>query len=160
MACDSQGNKYVLDVAKVLGSNLTKVAAVLNPQSQWVVNFNLDSAGREGLRQSDHADVPEVLQHGDGNETSVLDQFAIVLDGKVVSAPHVNQPIPNGSGQITGPAPQLHAWPGDVADQRAQVRRRAAGLPTAVDQLGLAAARRLASSPRDSSPRRSACCWW
>jgi preprotein translocase subunit SecD len=26
-----------------------------------------------------------------------------VLDGKVVSAPVVNQPIPNGSGQITGP---------------------------------------------------------
>ncbi len=35
--------------------------------------------------------------------TSVLDQFAIVLDGKVISAPQVTSPITTGSGEITGP---------------------------------------------------------
>src|SRR6185437_11522688 len=36
------------------------------------------------------------------SQTSVLDQFAIVLDGRVVSAPTIQQPITGGSGQITG----------------------------------------------------------
>jgi preprotein translocase subunit SecD len=38
-----------------------------------------------------------------GTATSPLDQFAIVLDGKVVSAPQVTSPITQGSGEITGP---------------------------------------------------------
>ncbi len=33
----------------------------------------------------------------------MLDQFAIVLDGKVISAPQVTSPITTGSGEITGP---------------------------------------------------------
>ena len=103
VACDSAGNKYVLDVAKVLGSNLTKVAAVLNAQSEWVVNFNLDSAGGKAFGNLTTQMYQKYYSTTAGNETSVLDQFAIVLDGKVVSAPQVNQPIPNGSGQITGP---------------------------------------------------------
>jgi hypothetical protein len=47
VGCDnSTGQKYVLDVAQVLGTNLTSVAAVLNPQGQWVVNFNSTAARR------------------------------------------------------------------------------------------------------------------
>jgi preprotein translocase subunit SecD len=103
VACDSQGNKYVLDVAKVLGSNLTKVAAQLNPQSQWVVNFNLDGQGGKAFGNLTTQMYQKYYSTTTPTETSVLDQFAIVLDGKVVSAPQVNQPIPNGSGQITGP---------------------------------------------------------
>jgi preprotein translocase subunit SecD len=103
VACDSQGDKYVLDVAKVLGSNLTKVAAVLNPQSEWVVNFNLDGPGGKAFGALTTQMYQKYYSTATQNETSVLDQFAIVLDGKVVSAPLVNQPIPNGSGEITGP---------------------------------------------------------
>jgi len=103
VACDSQGQKYVLDVAKVLGSNLTKVAAQLNTQSQWVVNFNLNGQGGKAFGDLTTQMYQKYFSTTTGTETSVLDQFAIVLDGKVVSAPVVNQPIPNGSGQITGP---------------------------------------------------------
>jgi preprotein translocase subunit SecD len=103
VACDSQGNKYVLDVAKVLGSNLTKVAAQLNPQSQWVVNFNLNGQGGKAFGDLTTQMYQKYYSTATQNETSPLDQFAIVLDGKVVSAPIVNQPIPNGNGEITGP---------------------------------------------------------
>jgi preprotein translocase subunit SecD len=103
VACDSQGNKYVLDVAKVLGTNLTKVAAVLNQQSVWVVNFNLDGKGQKAFGDLTSQMVSKYFNTQTGQATSVLDQFAIVLDGKVVSAPQVTSAITTGSGEITGP---------------------------------------------------------
>ena len=103
VACDSQGNKYVLDVAKVLGTNLTKVAAVLNQQSVWVVNFNLDGKGQKAFGDLTSQMVSKYFNTQTGQATSVLDQFAIVLDGKVVSAPQVTEAITTGSGEITGP---------------------------------------------------------
>jgi len=101
VACDSARNKYVLDVAKVQGTNLTKVAAQLNQQGAWVVNFNLNGSGQKAFGNL----TSQMVQHytANGQATSVLDQFAIVLDGKVVSAPVVQNPIVTGSGQITGP---------------------------------------------------------
>jgi preprotein translocase subunit SecD len=103
VACDPQGFKYVLDVAKVLGTNLTKVAAVLNSQSQWVVNFNLDGKGSKAFGEMTSQMVSRYFNAQTGQATSVLDQFAIVLDGKVISAPQVTDPITTGSGEITGP---------------------------------------------------------
>ncbi len=103
VGCDPQGNKYVLDVAKVLGTNLTKVAAVLNAQSQWVVNFNLDGQGQKAFGLMTSTMVSKYFDSQTQTATSVLDQFAIVLDGKVVSAPQVTSPITTGSGEITGP---------------------------------------------------------
>jgi len=98
VGCDSQGQKYVLDVAKVLGTNLTKVAAVLNSQNQWVVNFDLNGAGAKAF-----GNLTTQMFTRYFSSHSVLDQFAIVLDGNVVSAPVVQNAITTGSGQITGP---------------------------------------------------------
>jgi preprotein translocase subunit SecD len=103
VACDAQGQKYVLDVAKVVGTNLTKVAAVLNSQNQWVVNFNLDGQGQKAFGEMTSMMVSKYFNSQSQTATSVLDQFAIVLDGKVVSAPQVTSPITTGSGEITGP---------------------------------------------------------
>jgi len=102
VACDSQGIKYVLDVAKVSGSNLHSVVAALNQNNQWVVNFNLDSKGQTAFGTMTSQMVQKYFNPATGQATSVLDQFAIVLDGNVVSAPQVTQAITAGSGEITG----------------------------------------------------------
>jgi preprotein translocase subunit SecD len=103
VGCDSQGQKYVLDKAKVLGTNLTTVGAALNSQNQWVVNFNLNNAGAKAFGNLTTLMVSKYYNSQTGQELSVLDQFAIVLDGDVVSAPVVQVPITTGQGQITGP---------------------------------------------------------
>jgi preprotein translocase subunit SecD len=103
VGCDSQGQKYVLDKAKVLGTNLTKVNAVLNSQNQWVVNFNLNGAGAKAFGTLTTQMVSRYYNSQTQQATSVLDQFAIVLDGNVISAPQVQTAITAGSGQITGP---------------------------------------------------------
>jgi preprotein translocase subunit SecD len=101
VGCEGKNVKYILDVAKVLGTNLTKVTTQLNSQSQYVVAFNLDGGGAKAFGQLTSSMVSQYFQNGQA--TSVLDQFAIVLDGKVISAPQVTSPITTGSGEITGP---------------------------------------------------------
>jgi preprotein translocase subunit SecD len=102
VGCDSHGLKYVLDVAKVLGTNLTKVTTQLNTQSQYVVAFNLDGSGAKAFGQLTTAMVSQYFNPQRQQATSVLDQFAIVLDGKIISAPQVTSAITTGSGEITG----------------------------------------------------------
>jgi preprotein translocase subunit SecD len=101
VGCDSSGVKYALDVAKVTGEELTSANAALdNQNNQWVVNFNLNGAGNSAFGQLTTSMFTKY--GGNGTPTSVLDDFAIVLDGKVVSAPSIIQPITGGQGQITG----------------------------------------------------------
>jgi preprotein translocase subunit SecD len=100
VACDGTGVKYVLANSPVVGQDLTTASAVLNSSSQWVVSFNLNGKGSSAF-----ADLTSRMfsnYYSNGAETSVLDQFAIVLDGKVVSAPSIQGPITGGTGQITG----------------------------------------------------------
>ena len=103
VACGPSHVKYVLDKAKVIGTNLTKVAAQLNQQGQWIVSFNLNSAGQKAFGQMTSQMYTHYFNAQTNQETSPLDQFAIVLDGKVISAPQVVSPITGGSGEITGP---------------------------------------------------------
>jgi len=53
-----------------------------------VVNFRFNSVGAK--------------RFGDATAKNVGRPFAIVLDGKVISAPRINEPILGGSGQISG----------------------------------------------------------
>src|SRR5262245_49178092 len=103
VSCDTHGAKYVLDVAKVLDTNLTKVTTQLNTQSQYVVAFNLDGSGGKAFGQMTSMMVSKYFNTQTQQRTSVLDQFAIVLDGKIISAPVVTNPITTGQGEITGP---------------------------------------------------------
>ena len=54
----------------------------------WVVNFEFDSAGARRFAEITKANVGR--------------PFAIVLDGKVISAPVIREPITGGRGQISG----------------------------------------------------------
>jgi preprotein translocase subunit SecD len=71
------------------GGDLTDARAGNNPQTgEWVVNFTFNSLGSRRF-----ADV---------TRTNVNHRFAIVLDGKAISAPVIREPITGGRGQISG----------------------------------------------------------
>lgn len=94
--CDQTGAaKYVLQPAFIRGANIDTAQAQLPPQGAggWIVTLDFDS---EGARQL--ADASTQLSALE----SPRDQFAIVLDGVVFSAPAFNEPILGGSAQITG----------------------------------------------------------
>jgi preprotein translocase subunit SecD len=102
VACDSSGNKYVLDVAKVTGTMLTSATAGLDSTNQDVVNFTLNGTGTTAFADLTSSMYSKYFSTSTHQQTSVLDDFAIVLDGKVISAPFVQQPITTGSGTISG----------------------------------------------------------
>ncbi|ATQ42473.1 protein translocase subunit SecD [Caulobacter mirabilis] len=75
--------------AEVSGEMLTDARQVNNPQtgaSEVSIRFNSQGARR----------------FGDITTKNVGKPFAIVLDGKVISAPNINSPITGGQGVITG----------------------------------------------------------
>jgi protein-export membrane protein SecD len=71
------------------GADLTDASAGLDQQTgQWVVNFVFNTVGAERFADVTRANVGR--------------PFAIVLDGKVISAPVIREPITGGRGQISG----------------------------------------------------------
>jgi preprotein translocase subunit SecD len=87
---DGTGLTYVLqDVPLMTGEDLTDAQAAFDQQNnQPVVNFRLSGAGAR--------------KFGEVTTQNVGRLFAIVLDNVVISAPRINEPIPGGSGQISG----------------------------------------------------------
>lgn len=86
---DEQGRIYVLEKRVYLsGENLVDAQASYSQNNAPVVSFRFDSVGARKF----------------GRLTSKARgrQLAIVLDGKVISAPNINEPILGGSGIITG----------------------------------------------------------
>jgi preprotein translocase subunit SecD len=112
VSCDSSGGKYALDVAKVLGEDVTGATAELSTTSnQWQVILTFNNAGTSAfgtLTTNLYDNYYSGGQGGNQNDV-VLDQVAIVLDGNVVSAPEINQPITGGNAQITGSFTQAQA---------------------------------------------------
>ena len=73
----------------VSGDRLTDAQPGTNQQTgQWVVNFTFDGVGAR--------------QFGDVTRQNVGRPFAVVLDGKVITAPIIREPILGGRGQISG----------------------------------------------------------
>jgi preprotein translocase subunit SecD len=92
--CDRDGFvKYVLKPAFIKGTQITNAKAQLDPQTnKWSVSLSFDSAGSAKLAQIS----TEIYDN-----PSPQNQFAIVLDSIVYSAPEFLEPI--GGGQaITG----------------------------------------------------------
>jgi preprotein translocase subunit SecD len=102
VACSQDGQyKYLLAPAAVVGTDLSGADAGLEQTGgqgggttgRWLVQLTFNSDGAKKF-----ADVTTKLSQ----QPSPTNQFAIVLDGQVVSAPQVNEPIPGGNAQITG----------------------------------------------------------
>ncbi len=71
------------------GDNLVDAKPTMDTQTnETVVTFNLDRVGAK--------------KFGKATSTGVGKRLAIILDGKIISAPSVREPIVGGSGQISG----------------------------------------------------------
>lgn len=95
-ACDHKsGQKYVLGPVAVGGADVKSAAYALDTTSGggWTVNLDFTSAG-----SAKFAGVTGKL----AGQTAPGNQFAIVVDGDVLSAPAVQEAITGGKAQITG----------------------------------------------------------
>jgi preprotein translocase subunit SecD len=106
VACSQDHSiKYVLDVAKVEGTDVTGASSGLpntgsSVGTQWQVNLTFNATGTK-----DFGDLTTAMYNKFGTSANPppRDQLAIVLDGLVISAPQINQgPITGGNAQITG----------------------------------------------------------
>ncbi|WP_031104225.1 protein translocase subunit SecD [Streptomyces sp. NRRL S-146] len=99
LACgkNSQGQwqKYILGPAEVDGTDVDKAQAVLNTQTGagWTVTMDFTNGGAKKF-----ADITGKL----AQNQSPQNQFAIVLDGEVVSDPFVQQALTGGNAEISG----------------------------------------------------------
>jgi preprotein translocase subunit SecD len=116
IACGNNGSgqwgKYLLDVAKVQGTQVTSTTAALSTTSnQWQVNLSLNNQGATAfgtLTSNLYSKYYSAGQAGDEN-SAVLNQLAITLDGNVVTSPAITTAIPGGNAQITGNFTQASA---------------------------------------------------
>lgn len=102
LACDSGGTRYLLSPAIIEGKQVTDAFAGI-PQSGvgFAVNLKFDGAATRtfaDLTQKIYPSGPDATNPN----TQQQQQFAIVLDGQVLSAPVVNDIISNGQSIITG----------------------------------------------------------
>lgn len=113
ITCDDSGTtKYILGPVEVHGADIKSASAGLVTSSsgvttnEWAVNLSFNGAGTKAFGA-----VTTRLNA----LTGARNQFAIVLDGKVVEAPATNAAITDGSAQITGGFTQQSAQ--TLADQ-------------------------------------------
>lgn len=95
VACDSKGQmKYLLGPAAIIGERVVRAnSGVPQGQVSHVVTLEFDEAGTSTFSQMTTAMV---------SKKAPANQFAVVLDGVVQSAPQVKTAITNGQAQITG----------------------------------------------------------
>jgi preprotein translocase subunit SecD len=94
-ACNEEGTeKYLLGPTVIEGDQLTNASAgVPQNQVQWVVNLEFNAEAGQAF---------EAATTAISARQPPQNQFAIVLDGQVISAPRVENPIPGGRAQIEG----------------------------------------------------------
>ncbi|WP_405829319.1 MULTISPECIES: protein translocase subunit SecD [unclassified Streptomyces] len=97
LACGQRGNawgKWVLGPAAVEGKDVKSAKGVIDPQTgQWIVTMDFNDRGSDAF-----AKVTGEL----AAKQMPQNQFAIVLDGAVVSDPSVSTAITGGNAQISG----------------------------------------------------------
>ncbi|SCF26737.1 preprotein translocase subunit SecD [Micromonospora viridifaciens] len=102
VACEA-GAKYLLDEAKVVGTDVKNASAQLDEASAWVVSLNFTSKGQEKwtalTRESftNEGQACDATALGQGGKCRV----AVVLDNEIISSPEI-QAVLTGDSQITG----------------------------------------------------------
>lgn len=89
-ACDDEGTKYVLEPASIVGGVESATATLSPTVGAGVVEVDLDPEATATFGELS-ADLAGTMR-----------QFAIVLDGRVLSAPTIETPILDGKLQISG----------------------------------------------------------
>lgn len=88
-AADEEGVFYIIESAPVVtGEELVDAQPAFDQNGSPAVNFRFNTSGAR--------------KFGDYTADNIGAPFAIVLDGKVISAPTIQSHIPGGSGIITG----------------------------------------------------------
>ncbi|UNO39012.1 protein translocase subunit SecD [Streptomyces sp. MST-110588] len=108
VACGDDGaQKYALGPVAVEGTDVKDASAVFESQQGqgWIVQMDFTSEGGKKF-----ADITGKL----AAKMQPQNQFAIVLDGEVISAPSVSKAIPGGQATISGGFTQQSA--GDLAN--------------------------------------------
>nr|WP_052850883.1 protein translocase subunit SecD [Streptomyces avicenniae] len=96
ITCDTEGQwKYALGPVAVPGTDIQDASSVYDTQrgQGWIVQMEFTDGGSDRF-----ADITEQL----ATQAQPQNQFAIVLDGEVVSAPSVSQRLGGGSAEISG----------------------------------------------------------
>jgi len=107
--------KYLVKEIPILnGSQVIDAQVSFDQANQPIINFTLNTSGARIF--------------GDFTAKSVGKRLAVVLDGKVYSAPNIRERIGGGSGQISGGFSVIEA--GSVA-----IALRSGALPASVDLL-------------------------
>ncbi|MFG3498536.1 protein translocase subunit SecD [Streptomyces sp. NPDC047928] len=94
VACGTEGDaKYILGPAEVAGTDVDKANATIDQQrGQWIVQMEFTSAGSKKFQK-----ITSKLSQ----QSPPMNQFAITLDGQVVSAPSVQQTL-SANAEISG----------------------------------------------------------
>lgn len=96
VACDTDGvAKYALGPVAVPGTDVDDASSVYDTQrgQGWIVQMEFNGAGADKF-----ADVTAQLS----SQAQPQNQFAIALDGEVVSAPSVSERLGGGRAEISG----------------------------------------------------------
>ncbi|MFD0784844.1 protein translocase subunit SecD, partial [Micromonospora azadirachtae] len=103
VACEDGAAKYLLDQAKVLGTDVDDASAVLDQTNAWVVSLDFSGSGQEKWTALTRESFNN---EGNACDASALGQdgkcrVAVVLDNEIVSSPEI-QGVLTGNSQITG----------------------------------------------------------
>lgn len=105
VACEpASGAKYILGPVEIQGTEISDSSYGMaqgqggTTTGQWAVDLQFNQEGTETFQT-----LSERLYNiGQTSPGDPRNQFAILLDGEVISAPQMNAVIPNGQAQITG----------------------------------------------------------
>lgn len=112
VTCDTNNVIYVLGPVEVAGERISDATSGTETSSQgvstgaWVVNLSFDGKGT-----TQFSNVSTRLL----TLATPRNRFAVVLDGKVITSPTINEAIPNGKAQISGSFTQTSST--TLADQ-------------------------------------------